>query len=179
MADDRARIEDAVASHFHTVPQHGTEFLKAGRDLFFSVLYHHQCLVGFYIGGDGTGAHMCPVAQNGIAHIIVMGHLHPIEKHHVFQLCGVAHHGVLSHNGVAADEGAVADLRLFADDGRAVDISRGRHGGRTGDPHVLAHLLIVFCRKGGAQFFDKRTDIGQRLPGISQALEQFRRDSFL
>ena len=79
MADDRARIEDAVASHFHTVPQHGTEFLKAGRDLFFSVLYHHQCLVGFYIGGDGTGAHMCPVAQNGIAHIIVMGHLHPIE----------------------------------------------------------------------------------------------------
>ena len=42
VADDRARIQDGTAAHFHAVAQHGAEFLKACLDFFLSGFDYHE-----------------------------------------------------------------------------------------------------------------------------------------
>ena len=87
------------------------------------------------------------VAQDGVAHVVVVGHLDVVEQDHVFQLRGVAHHAVVAHQGVAPDEGAGTHLGLVADDAGAADVGGGEDRGVPGDPDVLRDLgVIVFLR---------------------------------
>lgn len=91
VAVTRARIQDGTAAYFHAVSQHGAEFLKACLDFFLSGFDYHEFFIGFHIGSDGACSHMSLVTQDGISHIVIMGHLHLVEKHHVFELCRVSH----------------------------------------------------------------------------------------
>ncbi len=53
------------------------------------------------------------VAQNAVAHVVVMGHLHAVEKYDVFKLGGVAHHAVFTDERTAADKGAMPYLAFL------------------------------------------------------------------
>ena len=103
-----------------------------------------------------------------------MGHLHLVEKDHVFQLHGVAHHGPGPHQGAAPDEGTVADLRFRADDAGAGDGGSGGHPCGAGDPDLLPPLLVYVGGQGGAQGPDEVLDLRQGLPGIVKARQQRR-----
>ena len=168
-----AGVEDAVAAHLHPVAQHGAYLLAAGGDQLVAVLDEHGQLVGLDVAGDGAGAHVGLIAQNGVAYIIIMGHLHVVEEDHVLQLGGVAHHAVVAHQGAAPDEGALAHLGAVADDAGAVDIGGGEDGGVLGDPHVGGGVVILRLAEGGAQGQDQVGDAGERLPGIGELLQIF------
>ena len=101
-----------------------------------------------------------------------MGGLDIVEEDHVFQLHRVAHHGLLAHDGAAPDEGAVADLRPVVNDAGAADVSRGKHLGVLGDPHVLGGVVKLLRREGGPQLEDKVAELSQHLPGVGLALEE-------
>ena len=72
---------------------------------------------------------MSLVTQDGISHIVIMGHLHLVEKHHVFELCRVSHDSALSHDGVSPDKCTVAYFGIFPDDDVFTDKSRRRYFG--------------------------------------------------
>ena len=65
-ANHSAGIQNGIAAYFHMVAQHGTKFFQAGFQMAAVYVDLHQGFVGFYIGGDGAGAHVGFVAQNRI-----------------------------------------------------------------------------------------------------------------
>ena len=113
------------------------------------------------------------IAQDAVAHVVVVGRLHAVEQDDVLQLHGVAHHAVVAHQGAAADERAVAHLRACADDAGCAQIGGGRHHGGLVYPNLRRTLRKVRLQCG-PQLPDQVTDAGQRLPGIGEA-RQIRR----
>ena len=172
-ANDGAGVQDAVAAHFHEVAQHGAELFKTGFDTFFAVLHHHQSLVGLDIGGQAARAHVGAVAQNAVAHVVVVGDLDVVEENCVLQLHGVAHHAVGAHQRTAPDEGAVPDFRARADDAGGTQIGRGGHGGGFMDPDGGGNFPVALKLRaeGENQFLDP----AQGLPGIFKPGEIFSR----
>ena len=77
-AYDRARVQNAVATDFDIIAEHRAHLYKA-RFIFLFALYDHFALVRFYIGSYRAGAHVSLVAENTVAHVIEMGHLHAVE----------------------------------------------------------------------------------------------------
>ena len=74
-AQDGTGVEHRVAAHFHKVAQDGAHLLAAGLDLLLAVLDHHQGLIRLYIGGNGTGSHVALIAQDGVAHVVIVGRM--------------------------------------------------------------------------------------------------------
>ena len=108
------------------------------------------------------------IAEDTVAHIVVVGRLHVIEQDDILQLHGVAHHAMGAHQRAAADKGAVAHLRLRADDARAGDGCRGRDVRRPVHPHLRAKGQI-FAVQLCAQRTNAVRQVGERLPGIGKA----------
>ena len=65
--------------------------------------------------------HMGFVSKNCISHIIIMRNLHAVKKDHIFKLCRVSYHAVLSYNGISPDKRAVTNLCILTDDRRPVN----------------------------------------------------------
>ena len=127
--------------------------------------------VALDVGGDGPRAHVGLVAQDGIPHVVVVGHLHPVEEDAVLQLGGVAHHATLPDEGRAADEGAMPNLGILPDDGGGSDIGRRGYRGGLSDPDALGGVVIAGGVKGRADLADDRGDIGEDLPGVLGMLQ--------
>ena len=115
------------------------------------------------------------VAQNGIAHVIVVGYLHVIKQDDILQLRGVAHHAVVSHQCAAPDKGALAHLRPMANDAGAVEIGGFEHRGVLRHPDVLQNLavpvggmVILLLRQLLSDFQNQVGDPGQRFPRIGK-----------
>lgn len=53
------------------------------------------------------------VSKNCISHIIIMRNLHAVKKDHIFKLCRVSYHAVLSYNGISPDKRAVTNLCIL------------------------------------------------------------------
>ena len=150
------------------VAQHGAHLLASRLHALAAAAHHHQRLVGLDVGRDGAGAHVGLVAQDAVAHIVVVGRLHTVEQDDVLQLHGVAHHAAVAHQGAASDKRAVAHLRTGADDTRRAQIGRGRHRGRSVHPHLRCPLLKLLPQRR-AQLPDQVADTGQRLPRVGEA----------
>ena len=118
------------------------------------------------------------IAKDTVSHIVVMGHLHLIEENHVFQLCGIADHRSLSHDGAAPDKGTVAHLGFLIDDERAIQAGRGSHFRAFRNPDVSPPFLITVFRKAVSQLDDKILDLRQNLPGIFRPFKNSRRYGF-
>ena len=114
-AQDGTRIEDRVAAYLHKIAQNGTHLSPSGEYIGFC-LYHHRGLVRLDVGCDRASAHVALVAQNGVAHVVVVGGLNFIEENGILQLCRVAYHAVGAHQSGAPDKGTVAYLGLRPDD---------------------------------------------------------------
>ena len=110
-------------------------------------------------------------AQDGVAHIIVMGDLDLIEQDHVFKFCGVSHHSALTHQGIAPQEGTVAHLRIFPDDDIFSQIGTFKNPGRFMDPDSLTAFFIFAFRQTVPQLQDKIPDPGKGLPGVLTLLQ--------
>ena len=119
------------------------------------------------------------VAQDRVPHIIVMGGLHVVKQHYVFQLHGVAHHGVLAHDGAAPDEGAVAHLCPMVDDAGGAQVGRGEDLGVLSHPDTLAGVIILRRVQALAQLQDEGLDLIQHLPGVGLAFKQLPGDGFI
>ena len=119
------------------------------------------------------------ITKDAVSHIIVVRHLYFIEENHVFQLCGIADHRSLSHDGAAPHKGTVAHLRILIDDERAVQAGRGSHFRAFRDPDVFPPFLITVFRKAVSQLDDKILDLRQNLPGIFRPFKNSRRYGFL
>lgn len=149
------------------VAQHGAHLLAARLHALAAAAHRHQRLVGLDVGCDGARAHVGLVAQNTVAHIVVVGRLHPVEQDDVLQLHGVAHHAAVAHQCAAPDERAVAHLRTGADDARRPQIGRGCHRGRLMHPYLRRRLSEVLPQRR-AQLPDQLADAGQRLPRVGE-----------
>ena len=121
---------------------------------------------------------MSLIAKDAVSHIVVMGHLHLIEENHVFQLCGIADHRSLSHDGAAPYKGTVAHLGILIDDERAIQAGRGSHFRAFRNPDVFPPFLITVFRKAVSQLDDKILDLRQNLPGIFRPFKNSRRYGF-
>ena len=168
--NDRAGVQHAVAADLHVVAQHRAYLLPARVHALSAADADHVGLVGLDVGGDRTRAHVGLVAQDAVAHVVIMGRLHAVKEDDVLQLHGVAHHAARAHQGAAPDERAVAHLRVRADDARPAQIGRGRDLGGLMYPHVRGGAFVVRAQRR-AEGQDQVGDAGQRLPGIGEAGE--------
>ena len=163
---NRAGVQHGVAANFHKIPQNRAEFFPAR--LYGGIGFHrHRRLVAFDVAGNAPGPHMGTVAQNAVAHIVVMRRLHPVKENHVFQFHGVAHHAVCAHQRGTPDKRAVAHFRLRTDDARPV---QGRGGGDDGAPMRPdgGEPFYILLSQRGSQREKKRPQSVQRLPGIAE-----------
>ena len=94
-----------------TSPHHVSD-LKLGRRPIF---IPHPVSAGIY--RHGVFLRDREILRIRCEHIIIVGHLHTIEQHHIFQFRGIAHHRLFSDNGIAADERTVTHFRFLVDDG--------------------------------------------------------------
>ena len=147
-ADHRTRVQDRTASNLYIVTDHGTKFLDTGLNISLRCMYFHQMFIRFYIGRDGTRSHMCLVSKNRITHIVIMGNLYFIEKHHIFQFGGIADHSPFAYQCVTADKCTVTHLCFFSDDGRSMYISAWKYIGRFCNPYILAYFVILLRIEG-------------------------------
>lgn len=164
-AQDGARIEDRVAAYLHKIPQNGAHLSPSGGDIGLA-LYHHRGLVRLDVGCDRAGTHVALVAQDGVAHVVVVWGLNFIEENGVLQLCRVAHHAVSAHQSGAPDKGAVAHLSLRPDDAGCTQIGGRRYNGGLVDPDVLPGLVVLLRGELAAQGEDQILDAVQSLPGV-------------
>lgn len=164
-AQDGARIEDRVAAYLHKIAQNGAHLSPSGEYIGFC-LYHHRGLVRLDVGCDRAGAHVALVAQDGVAHIVVVRGLDVVEEDHVFQLHRIAHYTVGSHQSGTPDEGAVAYLGLRTDDAGCAQVGGGGHHGGFVDPDVLLGLAVLLSGELAAQGEDQVLDAVQGLPGV-------------
>jgi len=169
-ADDGAGIQDTVAAHFHVVTQHGTEFFQPGFHFFLAVFYNDQGLIGFYIGGDGTGTHVGLIAQNAVAHIIEVGNLYIVKQNHIFQFHRVAYYTVFAHKSAAADIGTVPDFRIGSNDTGCAQICAGSHGSRFVYPDSGLDFF-VFISQSRTELQNQILNALQSLPGIVKSGE--------
>ena len=72
-------VQHTVAAHFHAITHHGADLFAAGGHLLVAVVDDNELLVALDVGGDGARAHVGLVAKNGVAHVIIMGHLHIVK----------------------------------------------------------------------------------------------------
>ena len=157
------------------VPQHGAKLLQAGFQPAEPSPHGHRGLVLLHVGGQGAGAHVGLVAQNGVAHIVVVGNLDIVKENHIFQLRGVAHHAVGPHQGVAPDKGPGAHLGLRPDDAGPCNKVVGVNFGGFVDPHLFLGVVVLLLGEVLPQLPDKGADFWQSLPGIFHGLQQRRR----
>ena len=159
-----AGIQHGVAAHLHKVAQDGTDLQQAGGDGIAAVSDGDKGLVGLDVGGDGACAHVGLVAQDAVAHIIIMRNLNAVEEDHILQLHGIAHHASAAHQGGAADKCTVADFGICANDAGCAQIGRGSNLGGLVNPDGGRNFDIIFSQLG-AEGQDQLADACQRLPG--------------
>ena len=120
--DHGARIQYGVAADFHMVSQHGAEFFQTGLNVLFPGMHFDKRFVALHIACDGTGTHMAVVAENRVADIVVMRHLHMIEQNDILQFNGVADNTVRTDKRAAADKCTVAHFGIGPDNARRTEI---------------------------------------------------------
>ena len=165
-------VQNGITADLHMVAQHGAELFQAGIHFFFLGAHGNWGFILLHVGGDGTCAHMGAIAQDGISHIVVVGHLHMVEEDDVFQFCRVSHHAVGPYQSVAPDKGSRAHLGVRPDDAGPADIAVGIQPGTLVNPHIGPALFILVFRQGSPQPGDKGTDLRQGLPGIGVFFQQ-------
>ena len=111
---------------------------------------------------------MAVIAQDGVAHIVVVGRLHMVKEDDILQLHAVAYHAVGAHQGGAADKGAVSYFGVRSDDAGRTQISTGKYFRCLMYPYILGYLIILLRREGLSQGKDHVLDALQRLPGIGK-----------
>ena len=170
-SDHGSRIQYAAAADFYFVSEHGSEFLKTCLDPFVSGFYYDEFFVGFDIGCDGSGPHVGFVAEDGIAHVIIVRHLYFVEQDDVLKFCRVTYDCAFADDRISADECALADFCVLSDDRRSVDVGCLEYGCGFGDPYVFADLIVFICRKGLSEFFDEAADLWKDFPWVGGSLE--------
>ena len=115
---------------------------------------------------------MAFVAEDGIAHIVVVRYLYAVKQNDVFQLGGIAHHGPCAHQSAAADKGTVANFGILADDTRAGDMGSGVDRCGFGDPNIGSRMIVLCRGKSRAQFLDEIGDSAQCFPGVGILLQE-------
>ena len=108
------------------------------------------------------------VAQNAVAHVIVVGNLNVVKKNHVFQLHGVADNTVRTDQRTAPDKGAVPYLGAGPDDAGRAKVGGGGDNSGFVDPD-LGSGLVVFVGKSGAKLQNQILDSGKGFPGVVKA----------
>ena len=171
-ADDGAGVEHAVAAHLHIVAEDGAYFAAAGLNVPLRVADGDIGLVALDIAGDGACAHMGLIAQNRVAHIVIVGGLHIVKEDDIFKLAGVAHNRLLANDCTAPDKSAVAYLSFMINDAGRANVCRGENAGILGNPNALIRIIKFLRIKSGAQLKDKALYIIQNFPGIGLALEE-------
>ena len=112
------------------------------------------------------------VAQNRVADIVVMRHLHIIKKDHILELRRVADDAVGSDERLTADKRAGTHLRAGPNDGGTCNAGIGINLGRLRDPDVLRRTIILLLRKRFAKLKDEVSNPGERLPGVFPLAQQ-------
>ncbi len=111
-------------------------------------------------------------SQDAVSHIVVMGHLHLVEQHHILQFRGIPYHRSFSNDGIAPDKGTVPDFRLLVNDKGTVQAGCRRYFGIPGNPDRFPPFLIDLLWQGLPQGYDIIMDPGKYLPGIRNFLKQ-------
>ena len=82
-ADDRAGIENRVATDLNKVSKHRAEFLSAGGDRLAERANRNGCFVALYVRCHRTGTHVRAVAKDRIANVVEVRNLHTVKQNTV------------------------------------------------------------------------------------------------
>ena len=118
------------------------------------------------------------VAQNGISHVVVVRRLHTVKQNHVLQFHGVAHNGILAHNGAAANERTMPHLCAVVNDAGRADVCRGKYLCVLGNPYALLRVVKFLFRQRGPQLQNEVADLPQNFPRVGLSGKYFCRDRF-
>ena len=156
-SDHGSRVADRVAADLDVVAEHCAELLDACFDVLGSVVNDDELLVGLYVRGDRTRAHVGEVAQNGVAYVVVVGSLNVVEENDVLELNGVADNAVRADESRASDESAVSYLCFGSDDAGCAEVCGLKNLCGLVNPNALCSLLVVVA-EGGTELEDKVLD---------------------
>ena len=146
--EQRARIQHGIAADFRPVADDRAEFPQTRLVNGPAHPHDDRLLVEPQVGTNHPGAQVRAVAQDRIAHIAEMRHLHAVHQHAVLELAGVPEDAALAHDHVAPDKRPGANFRLRSDPNRADD----RRVGRQFDARMNEHQpLGVHPRPAGRQ----------------------------
>ena len=81
--NDDTRIEHTVAANLNVIGEHRAELLAAGVEDFAVHANRDGGLVALDVGGHRTRTHMGEVAQDRVAHVVEVGHLHVVKNNDV------------------------------------------------------------------------------------------------
>lgn len=126
-ANDRSRIENAVAADLNVIAEYRAELLASRFNGRIGDVHCHERLVALHVAGYRARAHVRLIAEDGVTDIVIMRHLHVIKQHDVFQLCGVADDGVFADYGAAANKRAMTNLCAVVYDAGCADVRRGEY----------------------------------------------------
>ena len=104
----------------------GADFRESGLMIGLGPPHHHRLAVEPEVGTDRAGSEMRPVAEHGIADVVEMRRLHPVEEQAMFEFAAVAQNTVRPGDEVAANHRPRPDNGFRSDPGRAEDGGIGR-----------------------------------------------------
>src|SRR2546430_3014559 len=95
-SQDRARINDRVATNLCSVTDYRAEFCQPGGDIAIGCHDSDFAMIELHVRENHASAEMGVVTKNGIAHIIKMRHLRFVEKNAIFEFARVSHHDAIT-----------------------------------------------------------------------------------
>lgn len=170
--DDRTGIENGVAADFGMIAKDGAEFFPSGLYAFIAESNGYKGLVTLDIGCYGACAHVGFVAEDGIAHIVVVRRLYIIKKDNVFKLNRVAHYAVPSDESIAADERTVPDFGSVVDDAGAENACTVKDDGVFCDPYVSLWMVKFIFGQGSSDLENGLSYERKRFPRVNGGAEK-------
>lgn len=142
-----------MAADFDAVADDGPELFQSGGCGALRRADDDFAFVQTHIGKNDTGSQVSTVAEDGVADVIEVGNLCPVEDDAIFELTGVSENNFVADDDVFADVTTGANMTAVADPGGSFD-----HGALLDDRAVAdvngiadegaAHLFAV---DGGLQ----------------------------
>lgn len=162
--EQRAGIEHGIATDLGPVAEDGAELPQPGADHAGVGADGDLALVEPEVGADHARPEVRAIAENRVAHVVVVRRLDAVEQQAVLELARIAQHAALPGDHVPADEGTRANVGAGPDPGGPEDRGIGGQLDRRMEPDLA--LQMDARRDGrlqGAEFAGL-----QRLPELLQ-----------
>src|SRR3990172_1130482 len=169
LANHRAHIDGRVDPRLHIVPHDHAELPPPRVHVLPLVRYVDVLLVQPQVGNLRPRPEVAPLPEDGIAHVVQVGHVAPIHDDGVLHLRSVPHLAAIPDVRARANEAVRADLRVLPDDGRPLDVRARVNLRALADAHLANQACAFLDLALDFPFQARQVDLvrAQQVPGAA------------